>query len=358
VSAKEQSNSNDRAASKQPARQGAKTSSALAQQSNAAALDQRAMLNSRLLRLHKVLQLQETIGNQAAQRSLYANVDRYRHATSGLMHQPVSGRVQRDPVDLDPVVISDDPATQQRLQQQSDQMMARFPEVWRGFCRDWYDAAINALSSVPDPPNPYEARNFCIALGGNLAWAMTSISVAGSVGGLGAVAVIGTSAIGAGAGTGVFARPGPPSGRGTVASVLAAQRGMIEQQANRRIFSDVAASCIVNPQAASNSELQDRMLWQRFAPGIDFDNRASVMLENAQQRLSSWLGQFQQQYMAWKARPDVIAKAREYELGDAVLAPYGDPFDILGDLIGIGTPADPFFEAAQQDIPFVPVFVN
>jgi hypothetical protein len=270
-------------------------------------------------------------------------------------HSPL---VQRNTIVLDPVVISNDRDTQQRLQQQSDAMMARFPEVWRGFCRDWYASSTAALSSIPDLPNPYEARNFWIALGGNMAWAMTSLSVAATVPGIGAGVVVGVSAVGAGAGSGAFARQGPPSGREAVIDMLSAQKDMLEQAGTRQLFVDVASQCIQNPATASDRDAQDRMLWQRFASGIEFENRTSMMTTKARTILSSWLAQFQSQYLEWKERPDVIAKARDYELGEAASGPYGSPFDVLGDLLGIGTPADRFFEMAQQDIPFLPIFIT
>jgi hypothetical protein len=138
--------------------------------------------------------------------------------------------------------------------------------------------------------------------------------------------------------------------------VLAAQRGLAERAGTHSVFSDVAIQCV--GQHISEPIPQDRKLWQAFAGRIDFDSRASIMLENAQQRLTRWLAEFQQQYLAWKARADVIAKARAYELGDSASGPYGDPWTILGDVVGVGTPADPFFDMAQRDIPLTILFTN
>jgi len=260
--------------------------------------------------------------------------------------------LQRDPITINPVVVASDPDKEAQLQQKSDAMMNRFPEVWRGFCRDWQIQATSALASVPDPPNPYEARNFWIALAGNMAWAATSITVVATAGvGAGAVAVIGASAVGAGAGSGALAKSGPPSGRGQAATALAAQRDKMETLGTRSMFADVAMAAIDKEQAE-----QDEALWKKFAPTIPFATRATVMLANAQSRLTSWFAQFQTQYIAWKERDDVVSKARDYEMGEISSEPFGDPISLIADVVGVGTPADRFFEQAQADIPFTPTF--
>lgn len=257
---------------------------------------------------------------------------------------------------LDPIVISNDPATQQRLQAQSDQMMGRFPEVWRGFCRDWYDANLAALASVPDLPNPYEAGNFWKALAGNLLWAATSITVVGAVPRAAATVVIGASVLGAGAGTGVFQTAAPPSGRAAIARALAHERDRIERTGARSLFADVAAHCI--DASVTDRDAQDRLLWRAFSASISFEERANTMLVNAQNKLTSWLSQYQAQYLEWKERDDVAAKARDYELGEIAYEPFGSPFTAIADLIGIGTPADRFFEYAMRDIPLTLVFAG
>lgn len=238
-------------------------------------------------------------------------------------------------------------------------MMARFPEAWRGFCRDWYGAANGALASVADPPNPYEARNFWKALAGNLAWAATSIAAAGAaVSGAGVVVIVGASVAGAGAGSGAFQQAGPPSGRASVARVLAGERDRMERRGSRALFSRVASDAVLDPQVSGDHDAQDRLLWQAFAPGIAFDTRAETMLQNAQARIASWLSQYQAQYLEWKGRADVIDKAREHELAASASGPFADPFDVLGDLLGIGTPADAYFDQAMADIPLALVFTE
>lgn len=293
---------------------------------------------------HDLLAIQAGAGNAAVQRLLADG-------------SPSAGAraVQREPITLDPTYIADDADEQAAGQLQSDRMMGRFPEVWRGFCRDWYDAALNALATVPDLPDPYAEANFYRALAGNLLWAATSITFFVTNPAAGVVA-ISASFAGAAAGSGMLATPAPPSGRAQLGAVIATERDRIERDVGHPLFADVAADCLADRRRFSTVAAQDRALWHRFAPGIPFERRNQVMQQNATALLASWLQQFQQQYLAWKERPDVLARARDLETGSQASGPYGSPFTILSNMVGIGTPEPVFFELAKRDIPLLLVF--
>ena len=260
--------------------------------------------------------------------------------------------VQRDAITTNRATTAGDRATQPQVSGQSDAVMARLPEVWRGFCRDWQVQSAAALAAVPEPPNPYEARDFCLALAGNTAWAMKSISVAMNPSGGVIPAVTETSGEAVRAGGSASTNGGaPPSARSVVAAVLAQQREQLEQLGTRQLFGDVAMGSSGSPQLE-----QDKALWQKFAPAMPFEKRASAMLDDTRRRLSSWVPQFHEQYVAWKERGDVKSKARDYELAEIATEPGASPVTKSGEPPGAGTPADRFFDMAKQDLPFTPVF--
>lgn len=295
-----------------------------------------------------MLALQQTSGNAAASRVLLRQPTPGGSSTVTLPPVTVTGQPPAPPgvIVVPPVVISNDPAKEAELQRKVDDTLRRFPDVWRGFCQDWFAATTAALASAPDPPNPYEAANFYAALAGNLAWAAISIVPTGRAVG----AVIGLSVLGAGAGSGVFADRRPPSGRGRVTSVLAEERDRLEQKMPRSAFNEIVADFLQSDELNATEEM-DQQLWRRFAPDIPFETKTSVMTANATAQIARWLEQFQAQYLEWKAREDVIAKARSYAADEAVSGPFGSPFVVLGELLGVGTPADRFFDQAMSDIP-------
>jgi hypothetical protein len=279
--------------------------------------------------------------------------------------QVSQARVQRQgnpaPQTANPVAVSDDPDTQKAMQEQSDAMMTRFPEVARGFCRDWFESATAALSTAPEPDDPFAARNYWVALAGNMVWAATALTGAlieppAAV----AAASVGASAVGAGAGSGALAKAAPPSGKAAVMDKLATMRGQMEARATQRgFFVDVVTAATADPKTRGDQNAQDELLWKKICDGkFAFAERIALMTTNLRATVASHLVEFQTQFLAWKQRQDVIKKARDYELDEESSGPFGDPIDIIGDLLGIGTPADRFFEMAMKDIPFEPKFTS
>jgi hypothetical protein len=257
--------------------------------------------------------------------------------------------VSRDAITLNPVVLTSDPSSQAGLQAASDAMMARFPEVWRGFSRDWYEANISALASVPDPRTPFEASEFWKELGSNMFWATVDLVpvLADTVSVKGAAGLAKAEAH--------QAKGGPTDGGGGrthIATVLANDRDSLESAGTKELFGDAAGEATADQKAASDSGLQDELLWKHFAPDVPFASRNSVMLQSANTKLSSWLQQFTSQFQEWRTRSDVVSKARDYELADSASQPFGSPITALGDLLGLGTPDDRFFAMAMDDIPF------
>ena len=266
-------------------------------------------------------------------------------STADMPNQP------ENKITINPVVIADTPSAQRTLQAESDAMMARFPEVWRGYARDWYEANLNALASVPEPTSPLDASAFWQELGTNVFWATVDLAPY-LAGGTPVEALVKPLASGAKAvAHGFPGSGGATSGRAAVGAVLAGYRDFIDTKGTRDVFAEVALECTGNPQIGSDSSKQDEQLWQRFAPGIPFDTRGSVLQKKAAETLASWLRQISEQFHAWKARADVVAKARDYELSESASGPFGDPITVIGDIVGIGTPADRFFQMAQKDIP-------
>jgi hypothetical protein len=240
-------------------------------------------------------------------------------------------------------------------------MMARFPEVARGFCRDWFSAATAALASAPEPEDPFAARNFWIALGGNMLWASTSLTSAlTATPGPAVAGVVGASAGGAALGSGVLANAAPPSGKAAVTDKLASMRDQLETRVTQKgFFVDVVQNAVTDPTASGDINAQDKLLWNKFADAkVSFESKVATMTTILRAILADYLVQFQKEFLEWKARDDVIKKAREHELAEQSSGPFGDVWDILGDVLGIGTPADRFFEMAMSDIPFEPTFVT
>lgn len=292
-----------------------------------------------------VLGLQRAGGNAAVSRM----IARTRSADATLA---------RTPITIPPVVISNDPATQAHEQGLVDEANRRAPELWRGYCRDWFAAATAALGGVPDLANPYESANMSWALAGNLAWAATSVTIlsAGVAAPVGAAVVL-VSVLGAAAGTGVMARGAPPSGRDRIVRALASERDRLEGDVPRSTINDLLGDLSATGQLES-ADAFDRAVWNLFSDSIPFESRTSVMTANATRQISGWVSQFQQQYLEWKSREDVISKARDYEADEQASGPYGDPFTLLAWAVGIGTPADQYFDMAMNDFPLSILFTG
>jgi hypothetical protein len=113
---------------------------------------------------------------------------------------------------------------------------------------------------------------------------------------------------------------------------------------------DVAAGCLQEYSAAPDPDAQVRHLWRHFAPGVGFDDRAEALLARANAAIAGRLAQFQRQYLAWKERPDVLARASGYwHLATLMEA------DVIGaaSLLAGVLPEERFFEPVKNDIPLV-----
>lgn len=298
-----------------------------------APVDPRAPLNHR-----QILALQRTAGNAA-----------------------MSSVVQRQPVTLRPVVISNDPTTEAHEQQLVDEAARRAPTLWRGFCGDWFTAAVAGLSASPDPADPFAARNFAIALGGNIAWALTSLSLLATAPLSLPVAagLIAVSISGAVAGSGTLSRSAPPTGRGQITDVLARDRDLMEQAFPEAQVNDLLAD-LSQRRALGDAAAFDRGVWSLFSSAIPFESRTQIMTQNATNRVSRWLQQFQQQVLEWRERDDVKRRARDlwYEEKHALLEE--SPLADLGGWLTteFATPPDEFYERAMSDYPLVILFTG
>jgi uncharacterized protein DUF4157 len=263
-----------------------------------------------------------------------------------------SAQVARETFDLPPVVIGRGRGGAGG-QAESDSMVREFPEIMRGFCRDWCHAASFALHALPNPDDPYAAANFDRALAGNLAWAATSLTYFERFAATtppGRAALVVTSGVGAIAGTGTFSTPPPPSGRGEIVQILEQTRGLLERHFTASAFiNDAVARCLVDPAGAHDPGPE---LWQRFARGIPFHDRAEVMGAQIRQKLARWLASFQRQWLDWKE--SIEERARELELADYREEAFLDQSQV--GLRGFG-PINPYYlAAAERQHPFVPVF--
>ncbi len=287
-----------------------------------------------------IIRLQQAVGNRIVARAIGAKAEGASKMPSEAPLKPVIAREMSEA------------ALKRQAAQQA--MLARFPGVWRNFTRDWFDAMSAALTGAERHDDALTARSFDLTLGGNVAWAFTTLGAPalGALKGPAKAAILAKDVM-ATAPRPEAGRDDETTGRAAIVKVLTVMREALASP-DKAVLAEVAAKAAGDAAASGDPEAEDKLLFQRFAPSAAYLNRVAMMTEETTKTLVSWREQFEKQFKEWKARPDVLGRAREYVIENAALS---GPIDMVMDRGG-GSPAEAFIEMVLKDIPFEPQFAG
>lgn len=164
---------------------------------------------------------------------------------------------------------------------------------------EWFTIATNAARDAQAPDDPVAARNFNMALAGNLIWAATSLFPSGRF------LTVAASFAGAVVGSGSLAQPASATGVPMVNERLALARDRLEGELATLIPQAVSVS--VSRHLISDRVAQRRILWSLLFPDTPYEGRTAALYSSMRDNIRAALASFLEQYQPWRAEIEQCA---------------------------------------------------